>query len=129
MSHRGRSAHVPEGAKGTSSPPVPKLPLYSWQDLIPKPTLSYITDHEVANAQLARLPQGPLGFDLEWRPNFYKGQRENPVAVVQLASYDTIILLQISAMSGTCFSLVNLVTTDPSQPPFRISRSTQGTAQ
>ncbi|KAF8845331.1 ribonuclease H-like protein [Paxillus ammoniavirescens] len=103
------NTHVPGGAKGTSSPPIQKLPLYSWQDRIPKPTLSYITSHEVANAQLAHLPHGPLGFDLEWRPNFYKGQRENPVAVVQLATSDTIILLQISAMSEFPAQLENLL--------------------
>ncbi|KIK95633.1 hypothetical protein PAXRUDRAFT_11337 [Paxillus rubicundulus Ve08.2h10] len=90
-----RNTHVPE----TPSPTIQKLPLYSWQARASKPSLFYITDHKVANAQLARLPQGPLGFDLEWRPNFYKGMRENPVAVVQLASSDTVILLQISAMS------------------------------
>ncbi|KAF9229578.1 ribonuclease H-like protein [Gyrodon lividus] len=89
------NSHVTTG----SSPPKQQLPIYSWRDRILNPTLLYITNHQVANAQLACLPQGPLGFDLEWRPNYHKGQKENPVAVVQLASSDIVVLLQISAMS------------------------------
>ncbi|KAF9243872.1 ribonuclease H-like domain-containing protein [Melanogaster broomeanus] len=93
--------------KGTPSRPTPDFPIYSWRDRILKSTLLYITNHEHANAQLALLPQGLLGFDLEWKPNFRKGQKENRVALVQLASLDTILLLQISAMSGAPPSLTS----------------------
>jgi hypothetical protein len=86
-------------AKGTPSRPTQHFPIYSWRDQSLKSRLLYITNHELANAQLALLPQGLLGFDLEWKPNFRKGQQENPVALVQLATHDTVLLLQISAMS------------------------------
>lgn len=88
---------------GTAGGPVkqrPQLPLYSWQDQSPAPTrIRYITNHLEADLELSRLAIGPLGFDLEWRPNYRKGGSENPVALVQLAGFDTILLLQISAMS------------------------------
>ncbi|KAG2350663.1 ribonuclease H-like protein [Suillus weaverae] len=81
----------------------PELPRYSWRHQSPGPTririIRYITNHLEADFELSRLPVGPLGFDLEWRPNYKKGGRENPVALVQLASLDTILLLHISAMS------------------------------
>ncbi|KAH7883831.1 ribonuclease H-like domain-containing protein, partial [Phlebopus sp. FC_14] len=75
------------------------FPRYSWRNTLPQLSLHYIRDHHRANAELARLPRGPLGFDLEWRPNYRKGQSENPVALVQLANADTILLLHITAMA------------------------------
>jgi len=42
-----------------------------------------------------------IGFDLEWKPNFTKGHTENPVALIQLASADTIVLLHIAKWSWT----------------------------
>ena len=98
-----------------SEPPADPLPQYDWQSRSPsrKPP-GYFTNHLAANGALATLPRGPLGFDLEWRPNFYKGQAENRVAVVQLASADTVLLLQISRMTGmfSSFSLCHF-----SRPP------------
>ena len=64
---------------------------------------SYITHHFIANNALSNLPPGPLGFDLEWRPNYVKGAPQNPVAVVQLASADIVLVLQISKMSGVFY--------------------------
>ncbi|KAJ3514611.1 hypothetical protein NLJ89_g2283 [Agrocybe chaxingu] len=60
----------------------------------------YTRDHHQANVELARLClwDDILGFDLEWKPNFVKGGRENRTALVQLANRDTILLVQISAM-------------------------------
>lgn len=78
----------------------PELPHYFWRDQSPTRTrIQYITNHLKADFELSRLAIGPLGFDLEWRPNYRKGGRENRVALVQLAGFDTILLLQISAMS------------------------------
>ncbi|EGO28687.1 hypothetical protein SERLADRAFT_459373, partial [Serpula lacrymans var. lacrymans S7.9] len=79
-------------------PPRPTYPSYSWRNHSSNGKLVYIRDHHIANAELANLPKGPLGFDLEWRPNFRKGERENPVALVQLANKDTVWLIQVSAM-------------------------------
>ncbi|KAF8168276.1 ribonuclease H-like domain-containing protein [Crassisporium funariophilum] len=87
------------------APPIEKTPrrpaptaAYSWREYNPQAKLLYIRSHEQANTELALLKPGPLGFDLEWKPIFYRGARENPVALVQLANDDTILLLQISAM-------------------------------
>ena len=65
----------------------------------------YIRDHTRANQELSNLNVTVLGFDLEWKPIFYKGGKENPVALVQLASYDSVLLLQISAMEGSSSNL------------------------
>lgn len=77
-------------------------PKYSWQTRSINPALYYFTNHHEANHHLARLPHGPIGFDLEWRPNIRKGQPENRVALVQLATADTVILLHIHLMTRTC---------------------------
>lgn len=77
------------------------LPTYSWRDRSIHPRLFYYTNHNDANACLAHIRPGPIGFDLEWRPNFRKGMPENPVALVQLATADTVILLHIHLMTRT----------------------------
>lgn len=84
------------------------FPTYSWWSRAIKPALFYFTNHHEANALLARLPHGPIGFDLEWRPNIHKGQPENPVALVQLAIADTVILLHIHLMTRTYLPLLPL---------------------
>lgn len=93
---------MPGTAEGSAKTAVPRpgLPRYFWREQSPAPTrIRYITNHLEADFELSRLAIGPLGFDLEWRPNYRKGGRENPVALVQLAGFDTILLLHISAMS------------------------------
>ncbi|KAF9459441.1 ribonuclease H-like domain-containing protein, partial [Collybia nuda] len=70
---------------------------YSWRSIHPQATLHYITSLDQANA-LLQLLQGPVGFDLEWRPSFRKGEPEHPVSLVQLANSEIILLIQISAM-------------------------------
>ncbi|KAH7915103.1 ribonuclease H-like domain-containing protein [Hygrophoropsis aurantiaca] len=57
------------------------------------------TFNRASKAQGTQPPKkGPLGFDLEWRPNYKKGQAENPVALVQLSNPTTILLIQVSSM-------------------------------
>ena len=85
----------------TKKPERPIWPTYSWRAKNTNAQLFYVTDHRQVDLALVKLPTGPLGFDLEWRPNFIKGQLENPVALVQLSNEDTILLIQISAMQGT----------------------------
>lgn len=77
----------------------PVWPTYSWKDRSPSTQLVYITDNYQADLEVVKL-RGPLGFDLEWKPNFVKGRPENPVALVQLSDENTILLIQISAMAG-----------------------------
>ena len=43
---------------------------------------------------------GPLGFDLEYRPNYTKGRPSNRTALIQLASASLVLLVQVSAMSS-----------------------------
>lgn len=81
------------------APPEPTIP-YSWREKHPNAQLVYIRDHQEANRALERLDDGVYGLDLEWKPTFAKGQAENPVALVQIANYRTILLLQVTAMRG-----------------------------
>lgn len=93
--------HTWEPPKIDKSPPRPApTKAYSWREYNSLAKLLYIRDHQQANEEISELNATILGFDLEWKPNFYKGNQENPVALVQLANYDTILLLQISAMQG-----------------------------
>lgn len=79
--------------------PHPVWPIYSWRAKSAGTRLVYIRDIQQADFEVVKL-RGPLGFDLEWRPNYVKGQLQNPVALVQLSSEDTILLVQVSAMTG-----------------------------
>ncbi|KAJ3556478.1 hypothetical protein NM688_g2010 [Phlebia brevispora] len=71
--------------------------LYSWKTKAPHTRLVYIRDTVDAERELSKFEPGPLGFDLEWKPNRWRGSN-NPVALVQLASHDTILLIQVTAM-------------------------------
>ena len=83
---------------------------YMWSAKTPNARLVYIRDLEQAEAELARFKPGLVGFDMEWKPCFYKGQQENPVALIQVSNEDTILLIQISAMSSTRISFRTAVT-------------------
>lgn len=54
---------------------------------------------------------GTIGFDMEWKPNFIKGRRENKTALVQLSTFCRCSLLQICA-TGMCDSLRKLLEDD-----------------
>ena len=84
--------------KGVKGPP---LPMYSWRAKSPNARLVYTRDADEANAELEKLQPGPLGFDMEWKPNTVVGQTPNPVALVQLANDEMVILVQVSAMTST----------------------------
>ncbi|KAI0344108.1 ribonuclease H-like protein [Trametopsis cervina] len=71
---------------------------YSWQKHSPNARLVYIRDRDVMDKELAKLKPGPLGFDLEWKPNREKGVPNHPVALVQLASEDTVLLIHLTAI-------------------------------
>ncbi|KAJ7102264.1 ribonuclease H-like domain-containing protein [Mycena belliarum] len=84
--------------------PPPPTTRYSWQDGSTRRI--YVTDTEQADEELAKafLNNSPgrdsCGLDIEWKPNFVKGQVENPVALLQLANIDTILLLHLCHMSS-----------------------------
>lgn len=60
----------------------------------------FVRDTEEANLELSKLIDGPIGIDMEWKPTYVKGSATNPVALVQIANADTVLLLHIHAMSG-----------------------------
>ena len=65
--------------------------------------LYYLCDRTLTDCIVEELRQelfGPLGFDIEYRPNFIKGRPLNKTALVQLASASVVLLVQVSAMSG-----------------------------
>jgi len=78
------------------------LPSYDWRTFAPGTQLHYIRSEEVANHHIARIASHPgpftIGLDFEWRPTFVARRPENPVALVQVACDDTILLVQVSAM-------------------------------
>ncbi|KAJ6604301.1 ribonuclease H-like domain-containing protein [Mycena vulgaris] len=80
------------------SPPTAR---YSWQNGTTRRV--YITDADEADTELSKafrptLGRNSCGIDIEWKPNFIKGQVENPVALLQLANVDTILLLHLCHM-------------------------------
>lgn len=56
------------------------------------------TDTDTESARLHR----PIGFDVEWKPQFAKGGAENPIALVQLADRHRILLIHVFMMRGRC---------------------------
>lgn len=82
----------------------PDLPLFKWSSFFPQAKVVYITSVQTANAEVQRLwtryPHSVVGLDMEWKPNYIKGLPENPVAVVQIGSEESILIVQISAMPG-----------------------------
>ncbi|KAI0922992.1 hypothetical protein AcW1_002508 [Taiwanofungus camphoratus] len=76
-----------------------QLPLYSYKDYPPVPTVIYTRHEEEAN-ELVQTLRGPLGFDLEWR--IFIQQKRSPIerrtALVQLSDERMILLVQVSAM-------------------------------
>lgn len=92
-------AQTPQRGSGPMvGPPKPSFEQYSWETHSPQPRLVYARDVTHADVEIAKLTDGSLGFDLEWKPNFVRGQKENPVALVQLAGVEVILLIQVSAM-------------------------------
>ncbi|KDQ54772.1 hypothetical protein JAAARDRAFT_196177 [Jaapia argillacea MUCL 33604] len=92
-----------------ADPPKPPSILYSWRTNALSPVagaptrLAYVRDVQRANFEVELLltsGHALLGFDIEWKPNYVKGEQENPVALIQLAAIDTILLIQVSAMAS-----------------------------
>ncbi|KAL6299641.1 ribonuclease H-like domain-containing protein [Sparassis latifolia] len=95
------SSNLPSLLIDSAAPePKPVYAHYHWKKKSPDGRVVYIRDAKTADDEISRLPPGPYGFDLEWKPKFVKGGRENPVALVQLANSDTMLLIQVSAMSA-----------------------------
>jgi hypothetical protein len=83
---------------------IANLPLYDWRTFGSNAQLHYIQTEDQANECVARITSRPgtltIGLDFEWRPNFVMGRPENPIALVQIACDDEILLVQVSAIQG-----------------------------
>ncbi len=112
-----RSMEEPINLKNT-------LALYDWRAFAPAGTqLYYITSEGDANQRVARIASRPgpftIGLDFEWRPTFVARRPENPIALVQLACDDEILLVQVSAMSGKLFFFSRVVRAPSlANPPY-----------
>ncbi|KAF4605493.1 hypothetical protein EYR40_004277 [Pleurotus pulmonarius] len=102
---------VTEPLDPDAPPPRPKpTKLYSWRARNPDAELLYIRDIDVANLELDRLSTlSAVGFDQEWRPTFIKGLPENPVSLIQLASDELVLLIQVSAMNEIPEKLIQIL--------------------
>ncbi|KAI0823109.1 ribonuclease H-like domain-containing protein, partial [Trametes gibbosa] len=97
------SVSVASGSYSNGQDPLPKPPprvydTYSWSTKFPAARLVYLQNEETTNLAILQLSSKVLGFDLEWKPNFVKGRPENPVALVQLASEDLVLLIHVFHM-------------------------------
>lgn len=81
-------------------PPKKQYSIYSWRYFSPNSSIIYARDVATAELGLSMLRGDVLGFDLEWQPTFVKGGSRNPVALVQLADANVMVLIQVSAMQG-----------------------------
>lgn len=105
-------------------PERPVWPTYSWRSKGTHANLIYIRNCEHANIVLDRFKKSPVGFDLEWRPNYTKGQLENPVALCQLSNDEEILLVQVSAMQGIRMPPISFCIQKPDTVVPRISGQT-----
>lgn len=93
----------PQAVGGCTDDQVP----YDWRSFTANAQLQYIVTEGTANECIARIASRSspviIGLDTEWRPTFAPGRPENPIALVQLACDDEILLVQVSAMQGTVY--------------------------
>lgn len=84
------------------------LPSYDWRTFAPGGQLHYIRSEDVANQRIARIVSRPgpftIGLDFEWRPTFVARRPANPIALVQVACDDDILLVHVSAMRSKFLS-------------------------
>jgi hypothetical protein len=98
--------HGLTNVRGDMQPPIDiaNLALYDWRTFAPNAQLHYIQTEDEANECIARITSRPgtltIGLDFEWRPKFVMGRPENPIALVQIACDDEILLVQVSAIKG-----------------------------
>ncbi|KAG8889109.1 hypothetical protein FRB98_005724 [Tulasnella sp. 332] len=128
---KGASPETPEDAIGEQIPMTKaasisiqapgdtNLPLYSYRDpefataagvegSRVKPARVHVTSSEEVEEMISCL-QGPLGFDMEWKPQMVRGRKENKTALIQLADNNMILLIQVSNMKVFPPSLQTLI--------------------
>ena len=95
--------------------------LYDWRTFAaPGAQLHYIRTEETANERIARITSRTtpfaIGLDFEWRPTFVAGRPENPIALIQVACDDEILLVQVSAMQGNQSFICHVIPEPPAFP-------------
>ncbi|THH12881.1 hypothetical protein EW146_g7286 [Bondarzewia mesenterica] len=79
-------------------------PIFQWSSFFPDAQMLYIQDAERANLEVSRLqslhPDITVGFDLEWKPNYRRGELERPAALIQIGCESVVLLIQVSAMKA-----------------------------
>lgn len=98
----------------------PELPLYSYKNFSPKPSIQYIRHAEKANEALALL-KGPLGLDMEWRVIFRPQRIAKPVAVIQVCDRNRILIIQTSAMQKGTYSITRMLLSESVTQNFLLS--------
>ncbi|KAI0271572.1 ribonuclease H-like domain-containing protein [Gloeopeniophorella convolvens] len=92
------------GGNTNSQAAVSTAAVYSWKEFSPEARLYYTRVELVVDNVLTTFASHSknlvIGIDFEWRPNFVAGQPVNPIALVQLAFGDVILLVQVSAMAA-----------------------------
>lgn len=74
-------------------------PVFNWEDSVEPGTVPRYLRRAADVNKALEVAQGPFGFDVEWKPTFVKGQPQSPIALLQLAKEDQILLIQLSAMN------------------------------
>ncbi|KAL1928906.1 hypothetical protein VTP01DRAFT_1965 [Rhizomucor pusillus] len=74
------------------------LPVMSYPDHYAVRCINNIKEANRHLLELKRSGDFIFGLDLEWRPQFRKGEKENKTALIQICNKDTILLLQVSRM-------------------------------
>jgi hypothetical protein len=99
-----------EGAGRAAGNSTIDLVTYDWRTFTANAQLHYTVTEETANECIARITSRAspvtIGLDFEWRPTFTPRLPENPIALVQLACDDEILLVHVSAMQGTVYILL-----------------------
>jgi hypothetical protein len=79
---------------------IDQVPVYSYKQCKPLPTVVYTQDEEEANKLIAGLKAGPIAFDMEWRLMFRRAKNtiktslvDRRTAVVQVADSNGLILV------------------------------------
>ena len=103
------------GASSIDLPGNVATTLYDWRAFTaPGAQLHYIRTEDTANECVARIAsrQAPfvIGLDFEWRPTFVSGRGDNPIALIQVACVDVILLVHVSAMQGKFFKSLSPAT-------------------
>ncbi|KAL5635938.1 hypothetical protein ACGC1H_004664 [Rhizoctonia solani] len=93
---RPRARGFAKSSSASSS--SPEFPPFLWQEhAVPGTEVKYLRTEKEVNVAL-RSAKGPFGFDIEWKPCFVSGMPESPIALLQLARPDQILLIQLTAM-------------------------------